>query len=44
MSSIYGVIDVAEGMLLLNVLNVKVKDFENMEANRKEILYYDFTT
>ncbi len=31
----YGIIDVAECMLLLNV---KVKDFETMEATRKEIL------
>ena len=31
----YGIIDVAECMLLLNV---KVKDFETMEASRKEIL------
>ncbi len=31
----YGIMDVAECMLLLNV---RVKDFENMEATRKEIL------
>ena len=31
----YGIIDVAECMLLLNV---KVKDFETMETSRKEIL------
>ena len=32
---VYGILDVAECMLLLNV---KVKDFENIEATQKEIL------
>lgn len=32
---VYGILDVAECMILLNV---KVKDFENIESNRKEIL------
>lgn len=31
----YGILDVAECMVLLNV---KVKDFKNIEATRKEIL------